>query len=113
LSYATTGLFESAAEKCRTEANLSNADLSSSVLTGVRLNDSGSPKNPYPLCENTRFNGLTIIDDEELWRQFSSNTTMNVPPEAKDKKELREKLEKREFDRETIDRYLSLSSLSD
>jgi hypothetical protein len=38
---------------------------------------------------------------------------MNVSPEAKDKKELREKLEKREFDRETIDRYLSLSSLSD
>jgi hypothetical protein len=42
-----------------------------------------------------------------------NSNTKNVPPAVKNKGELRAKLEQRGFDSETIDRFLSFSSLPD
>jgi hypothetical protein len=92
-------------------ANLSNANSDWSVIIGVRLYALGGNDKGYPLCQNTRFNDLTIIDNEELWRHFHNNTTMNVLPPAKEKRELREKLKQRGFDEQAIYMYLSFSSL--
>jgi hypothetical protein len=80
-------------------------------VIGVKFEDNES----YPLCKDARFDNDTIIDDKKLSRHFRNNSSNpeSVPPAVKDKRELREKLEKRGFDTKTIDRYLSLSSLAD
>ena len=43
----------------------------------------------------------------------NSNNPESIPPAVKDKKELSERLEQRGLNRETIDQYLSFSTLSD
>ena len=94
------------------KADLSNANLASSIIIGVKFLAKNNKKH-YPRSKNARFDDSTIIDDEELWRHLCNNNAKNVPPAVRDKKELREKLEERDFDEETIERYLSLSSLAD
>ncbi len=93
-------------------ADLSYANLASSIIIGVKFLVKNNKKH-YPGSKNARFDDSTIIDDEELWRHLCNNNAKNVPPAVRDKKELREKLEERDFDEETIERYLSLSSLAD
>lgn len=92
-------------------ANLSGANLASSIIIGVKLAVVKNKIN-YPQCVNATFNSETIIDDKKLRRHFHNSGSKNVPPAIKDKKELRKRLEKRGFDGETIDRFLSLSSLA-
>ena len=76
-------------------------------MIGVQFNDD------YPECTNADFNSATIIDDENLFRHFSYNGK-NVPPAVKDKRELRNKLVERGFDRVGVDLYfLSYSYLPD
>jgi uncharacterized protein YjbI with pentapeptide repeats len=99
------------------KANLSNADLSdgnlaSSIIIGAKFLVKNNKK-CYPRFRNTEFNDSTIIDDEQLWRHLCNSNTKNVPPAVKNKGELRAKLEQRGFDSETIDRFLSFSSLPD
>lgn len=93
-------------------SDLSGANLSSSIIIGVKLVVKEN-KIYYPQCANAKFDGATIIDDQGLRRHFYTNGSKSVPPAVKNKKELREKLEKRGLDRETINRLLSLSSLPD
>jgi uncharacterized protein YjbI with pentapeptide repeats len=99
------------------EANLSNADLveanlASSIIIGAKFLVKNNKK-CYPRFKNAEFNDSTIIDDEELWRHVCNNNAKNVQPAVKNTKELREKLEQRGFDTETIDWLLSFSSLPD
>jgi uncharacterized protein YjbI with pentapeptide repeats len=93
-------------------ANLSHANLAHSIIIGVKLVVKDDNKKHYPQCKNARLNNSTIIDDEGLCRHFHNSNARNVPPAAKNKKELREKLKKRGFDKYDIDRYLSISSLA-
>jgi hypothetical protein len=94
-------------------ADLSNADLASSITIGLEF--VANNEEHYPVCNDTKFDNTTIIDDEQLCRHFRNNSSNpgSVPPAVRDKKELREKLEERGFDKETIDRFLSISSLAD
>jgi uncharacterized protein YjbI with pentapeptide repeats len=99
------------------KANLSNADLveanlASSIIIGAKFLVKNNKK-CYPRFKNAEFNDSTIIDDEELWRHLCNSNTKNVPPAVKNTGELREKLEQRGFDKETIDWFLSFSSLPD
>jgi uncharacterized protein YjbI with pentapeptide repeats len=93
-------------------ANLNNSNLASSKIIGLKFIDN---EKDYPYCKDANFDNLTIIDDEHLSKYFRSSNSNpeSIPPVVKDKKELRGKLEKRGFDKETIYRYLSFSSLPD
>jgi uncharacterized protein YjbI with pentapeptide repeats len=93
-------------------ADLSEANLASSIIIGAKFRVKNNKK-CYPRFRNAEFNDSTIIDNEELWRHLYNNNTKNVPPAVKNRKELREKLEQRGFDTETIDWLLSFSSLPD
>jgi uncharacterized protein YjbI with pentapeptide repeats len=93
-------------------ADLSEANLASSIIIGAKFLVKNNKK-CYPRFKNAEFNDSTIIDDEELWRHLCNSNTKNVPPAAKNTKELREKLEQRGFDTETTDWLLSFSSLPD
>ena len=91
-----------------TGADLTGANLASSIIIGVEFNDD------YPECKNANFDSTTIIDDEILSRHFCNSNCKSVPPAVKDKKELRNKLMERGFDRGGIDLYfLSHSYLPD
>ncbi len=91
-----------------TGADLTGANLASSIIIGVEFNDD------YPECKNANFDSTTIIDDEILSRHFCNSNGKSVPPAVKDKKELRNKLMERGFDRGVIDFYfLSHSYLPD
>lgn len=94
------------------KADLSNANLASSIIIGVKFLVKNNKKH-YPRSKNATFDDSTIIDDEELWRHLCNNNAKNLPPAVRDKKEIREKLEERDFDGETIERYLLRSSLAD
>jgi uncharacterized protein YjbI with pentapeptide repeats len=93
-------------------ADLSEANLASSIIIGAKFLVKNNKK-CYPRFKNAEFNDSTIIDDEELWRHLCNNDAKNVPATVKNTKELREKLEQRGFDTETIDWLLSFSSLPD
>jgi hypothetical protein len=69
----------------------------------------------YPLCNNVKFDNTTIFEDQNLYEHFrdNSNNPESIPPAVKDKNELRERLEQRGLNRETIDQYLSFSTLED
>ena len=70
-------------------------------------------ENDFALCENAQLDDAIIVVNQELYRHFDNSRAKNVSPAIKDKKELREKLEKRGRDIDTIERYLSFSSLPD
>jgi uncharacterized protein YjbI with pentapeptide repeats len=94
-------------------ANLCNVGLSDANLLGSNLSSSimiNCNYNPDFKCENADFSDA-IIDNQNLSEHLKSNNGMNVPPAAKDKNELRKKLEMNEFDKELIKTLLSYSSL--
>lgn len=94
-------------------ANLSNVGLQSANLFGSNLSSSimiNCKYNPDFKCENADFSDA-IIDNQNLSDHLNSNNGMNVPPAAKDKNELRKKLEMNEFDKGLIKTLLSYSSL--
>ncbi|HEU4823685.1 MAG TPA: pentapeptide repeat-containing protein, partial [Nitrososphaeraceae archaeon] len=99
------------------KSNLSNTDLSeanlaSTIIIGAKFLVKKNTK-CYPQFKNAELNDSTIIDDEELWRHLCNSNTKNVPHAVKSIGELRENLEQRGFDTETIDWFLSFSSLPD
>jgi uncharacterized protein YjbI with pentapeptide repeats len=90
-------------------ADLSGANLASSIVIGVRCKGNDS----FPLSRDANFDSESIIDDKRLSMHFHNSNAKNVPPAAKDKKELRKKLEKRGLEKENVNEYLSFSSLPD
>ena len=95
------------------DANLSDANLSDANLSDAKLNSSiiiGLRKYDNLKCSNTDFTGA-VIDDEGLVDYLNRNMANNVPSSAKNKNELEKKLEKLEFDRETIVELLTISSM--
>jgi uncharacterized protein YjbI with pentapeptide repeats len=88
-------------------ANLSKAKLESSIIIAGKFDDKIERGN---LCEDADFDNA-IIDNESLRRYFHNNNAKNLPPAAKDKKELRETLEKRGYAPEKFNRWVSSSSI--
>jgi uncharacterized protein YjbI with pentapeptide repeats/molybdopterin-guanine dinucleotide biosynthesis protein A len=85
------------------DANLSYANLDSSIIIGVT-------DYVYMKCKDADFINA-IIDDERLSIQLRDGKAKNVPPTAKNKKELREMLEKRRVSPSVIDAAMSYSTL--
>jgi Pentapeptide repeats (8 copies) len=94
-------------------ANLSNANLSRANLSGAHLDYSiiigcRGYRDGLLICENADFKDA-IIDDIILTEYLTKNKAKNIPPAAADKEELRDKLEKRDFSREVVEKLLDRS----
>jgi len=88
------------------DANLSHANLNFSLIIGVKGYGS------RPKCKGADFSNA-IIDEERLSIQLRKRGAKNVPSAARNKKELREKLEIRGLPSSFVKHALTLSRLQE